>query len=475
MSTFGNTVSGTQPSWQSTLGSFLGQKTPNATPSPAPNGGMTPVPTGGGYTQPTTQPAQVPAQSANTSGMKPYTGTGSYQTINGQNYSVPTPTQSTGTVAGANTGSNTGIGSMYGTAQQGLTNYGTGSGNQNVNTAIGTSQGVANNQGTYAPQIGTAIGTLGNISQNQTPAVTQAEKQYTDFASQSPWQVAGMQNNPNMLANIATGNAANMSAAAAQEQSALGQNVANQLTGQGQQIGAAQDVSQQGQSAQGQMLSATGQAGRLAQGQQNQQNTALSGVAGPISGPGGYLYSPQNNVGTPSSQATNVGTAGTVGAIAANNPAYSAAYTALNGADGQSGINQQMQSTLSTNPQLNSMPWSIVNGALNLSQQYLQGNPSAVSFLSQANQAIQGYTTILGSGPVQGALQNIQSQGISQVLQTLNGLAQAKIMGQNAGMNGTSPSSAVAGATPLQSNNYTVGQTFANGSIKWDGSKFVAN
>jgi hypothetical protein len=431
-----------QPTWQSTLGSFLGQKTPNATPSPAPNGGMTPMPTGGGYAQPAKPAVQSTGSTAGAN-------VGSIQSP------VTSPSQTSATQTPATSPVNN---NPYPTAQTGLLNYGTGSGNTNVNQSIGSSQQTANNQGTYAPQIGSAISTLGNISQNQTPRVTQAEQQYNQLAQQSPILQAELAGNPNIASEVASGRGQVLGSQLAGQLQGVQQNVSNVLSGQSQQIGAAQDVSQQGQSAQGQMLGATNQAASIAQTQQNQQNTALGGVAGPISGPGGYLYSPQSNLGTPSDQATNVGTASTVGQMAANNPAYSAAYTALNGADGQSGINQQMQSTLSTNPNLNSMPWSIQNGLLNLSQQYLQGSPAAISFLSQANQAIQGYTTILGSGPVQGALQNIQSQGIQQVLQTLNGLAQAKIMGQTAGMSGTSPSSAVSNATPLQTNS---GSTFS--------------
>jgi len=86
------------------------------------------------------------------------------------------------------------------------------------------------------------------------PEVTAAENAYKTFATQSPWQVSAIQNNPNMLANIATGNATNASNAAANEQNALAAGVSQAQTTQGQQITAANEAGATANTTQSQQL-----------------------------------------------------------------------------------------------------------------------------------------------------------------------------------------------------------------------------
>jgi len=368
-----------------------------------------------------TQGNQIATPNANTT-------LGQYQAAQNAGWS---PAQTPGgTMTGANTGTNNGAsnGTMYGGAQQGLVNYGTGGGNQNVNQAIGSSQNIANNQGTYAPQIGTAIGTLQGISQNQTPQVTQAEQAQQQYAASNPMsQVAAMKNNPNMLANIATGNAANMSDAAIAEQGLLQQNVTNALSGQSQQIGAANDTSQQGQSAQGQLLGATNQAGNLAQGQQTQQLGALSNVAGSVVGPGGVRYSAQSNY-PDASQGGNTTFAGGQanaqvgqGTDYTNNQATLGTLTGSTDGTGTTGM---------TGDFLNSLQSAGLNaGTVNIGNALAQGlNANTSGPYASQQTAFQNimtqYGKILGSQTVNGLLQSSGSQTISQFLQTLANQAQ---------------------------------------------------
>ena len=358
-----------------------------------------------------------------------------------------------GAMTGANTGTNNGTsnGTMYGTAQQGLTNYGTGSGNSNVNTAIGNSQQVANNQGTYAPQIQSAIGTLGNISQNQTPQVNQAYNNLSEFSKSNPLLQAGFMNNPNLTADVATGRGQILGNQLSGEQNALGNIYSSALQGQSQQIGAAQDTSQQGQAAQGQQLGAANQVGNLAQSQQSQQLGALSVVSAPVAGPGGVLYNPQSVNNSYPGGAGAAFTGGQAGAEVSAGTSYQnniAPLNALTGTDDGTGSGGM------TGDFLNSLQSAGLNaGTVNIGTALTQGLSANTSgpYASQqtAFQNIMSqYGKILGAQTVNGLLQSSSGQTIAQFLQTLSNQAQQvqkgyqAAGGQNSGNQSTNTTSA---------------------------------
>lgn len=132
-------------------------------------------------------------------------------------------------------------------------------------SSVGGLQGIASgkntddyNQKTYRK----ANSTLQGFANNQTPAVIKAEEDYNKFSQQNPYMLAA-QHNPNVAADIASGRSSLLGQTFAAESAAKQAAVSNALTGQQQQIGAANEVADQALTGQGQQVTAGQQAGAL--------------------------------------------------------------------------------------------------------------------------------------------------------------------------------------------------------------------
>jgi hypothetical protein len=179
-----------------------------------------------------------------------------------------------------------------------------------------------------------------------------------------------MQNNPNMLANIATGNAANMSNAAANEQNALAAGVSQAQTTQGQQITAGTNAASAANTTQGQQLTGANQAGQLANTAQSNQITGQSNAANvtqpSVAGYGQTSFNPSTN---------SFGTTGGGSGVSPNDPFYST---------------MQQYAQMAANGQMSSIPTSITgNSVLNaqMNQMAKAINPNYNPVVSSAQSA----------------------------------------------------------------------------------------
>lgn len=133
--------------------------------------------------------------------------------------------------------------------------------------AVSGLQGIASGKNTEDYNYKTykkANQTLQNISENQTPEVKAYQDDYNKFAQENPYMIAA-QHNPNVAADIASGRSALLGQTFAQVGAAKQQAVTNSLTGQQQQINAANEVADQALTGQGQQITAGQQAGNLTQ------------------------------------------------------------------------------------------------------------------------------------------------------------------------------------------------------------------
>lgn len=136
--------------------------------------------------------------------------------------------------------------------------------------AINTQQSYASGVGN--PAVNAATQGLLGIAGSQTPDVLKAKQEYADFAKRSPLLLADVVNNPNVAAEVSAGRGAQLGQILSGEQQALAQNVQNALAGQGQQI------------------TAGGEAGGLAQGQQSAQIGAAQNIGSLAQPQGGVSY-----------------------------------------------------------------------------------------------------------------------------------------------------------------------------------------
>jgi hypothetical protein len=365
-----------------------------------------------------------------------------------------------------------------GQATGGLLNLGNGAASGQVYNAGQTLQGLA----TGNPQAGinptnqnnlyNSQGLLGNIAQNQTPAVQQAQQQYNDFSKANPYLLSDVRNNPNVAAEVSVGRGQALGQTLSGEQQALAQNVSNALAGQGQQISSAADQGQLASTGQGQQISAAGNAGQLGINQQGTQISALSSVPGPVSGPGGVLYQPQSVGGDASGNTTfGGGQAGAqvgLGAQYTNNSATLGALTGSNDGSGNSGMVGDFNSALQQS--------GLNSGTVNLGnalQQGLSANTSGQYAALQNNfqNILAQYAKILGTQTVNSLMTSSQNQTISQFFDSLSKEAQNVQKGNYSAGTGNSQSN--------QSNNsntsFTEGQTGAGGTLVFKGGKWVVS
>jgi hypothetical protein len=151
-----------------------------------------------------------------------------------------------------------------------------------VGNAVNSAQNVATAQPSQnLNNIYGGAQTSADISQNQTPAVTQAEQQYNEFAQSNPYMTAA-QSNPNVAADVASGRTSQLGQTFATELAAKQGAVSNALSGQGQQISAAGQQGNLGLSGQSNQLSGAATAGGLANTAQSNQIGAQQNAAGNI-------------------------------------------------------------------------------------------------------------------------------------------------------------------------------------------------
>lgn len=379
--------------------------------------------------------------------------------------------------------------SQLGSVTSGLIGFGGGqsptassaqSGLQNISNDSNTYQGIDGNyyysnqtdpstggalRATNQGNVQKAQQNLQNLSQNPTAEVALAEKEYNDFNKQNPYMLAA-QFNPNVAADVASGRDALLGQTFAAEQAAKAQQVQNALTGQGQQITAANEAAGNALTGQGNQITAGQNAGNLALTGRGQDISALQS-AGNLSQPVsqfGVLGTPQSvgafgsNSGSAAFQGGFIGGQQAAGQTAAQ---MSVANTAAKGIEGT------IQQYLASNPQLNSSSSTIANAA----QQWLSGkqlgDPTYQTLFNYLNEYISTLAPVLGVG---GDTTNLKTeiaqsfinakasgQSISQVLQNIGSLADQKLQNiVSAGQGGGQ----VAGGVP-------VGQTPTSFSTSW--------
>ena len=290
-------------------------------------------------------------------------------------------------------------------------------GNKNINTGTDTLINPATN-----PQEPTAgyQSTLGNISQNQTPAVTNAQNEYNTFSKASPMLLADVANNPNVAAEVSVGRGAQLGQTLAGEQAALGQNVANALQGQGQQITAANEAGGLANTAQGQGITAGSNilsGGLTGQGQGIQGQGAVVGAVAPQGY--GLTTQPYNPIsdtygGGGSGGAINRSIqAGNIGSASDLTQKINQTQSIASGADANfSVLNSYAQGFAGDTP--------ILNG---IQQKYgttLQGNQAVAGFQAQLQNVRSAYSALFpGSDPTQTIPDNITPNQLTQVQQAI--------------------------------------------------------
>jgi len=129
---------------------------------------------------------------------------------------------------------------------------------------------------------------LQNVANNQTPAVTQAQNEYNQFAKASPYLLSDVRNNPNVAAEVSVGRGQALGQTLSGEQQALAQNVTNALSGQSQQLGASEQAAGLGLTQQGQQITALNNAGNLT-------SPHFNGYVGIDTTTGNFIGNGQNN------------------------------------------------------------------------------------------------------------------------------------------------------------------------------------
>lgn len=150
--------------------------------------------------------------------------------------------------------------------------------------SVNTQENYATGQGN--PAVNTATGGLQGIAQNQTPAVTEAYKRMTDFQKQDPFLMAAAMSNPNLTAQLASGQGQILGNQLAGEEQGLSNSYNAAITGQGQQINAGTAAGQMAQAQQGAQIGAAQNVGGLTQPQAGASFYG-SPVTGNVVGTGG--------------------------------------------------------------------------------------------------------------------------------------------------------------------------------------------
>ena len=326
-------------------------------------------------------------------------------------------------------------------ATKGLQDIGTGSAGAGANT--GLYQQWLSQQATNTTPAASSIGGLQGIAQNQTPAVTNAQNQYNQFAQSSPALLADVRNNPNVAAEISTGRGAQLGQILSGEQQALAQNVTNALAGQGQQITAGSQAGTLGLAGQQQQLGAGEAAANLGLTQQGQQIGALGGAAGasaPVTGPGGVLYQPQS-VGPVPQGGNTTFSGGQAGAQVDQGKQYQSNDATLQTVEGQNGNGGMVGDFNSALKQsgLNTGDINVLNSFLQALSSNSSGQYPALQ--TQFNNVLAQYAKILGPQQISTLLASSKGQTLSQFFNTLSGQAEQVQKGLK-GAGTSSPSSA---------------------------------
>ena len=326
-----------------------------------------------------------------------------YKTLN------PTPNTFPG-IIGAGVGASSGA-------------YGAGSANVDAGT-----KGLLNTANDPQKVAGQYNSKLGDISQNETPAVIQARKELSDFNKNNPLMQTGIEG-LNSAAEVAGGRGQLLGATLQGEHNALSTNVTNALAGEDQQIKAANDaagnlntaqntgvtantnVASTGTTGQGQGITGLNSNANLMQpnsniimrdaatgaviGDQNLSDLAklkgtLAGIesgASAVAGAGGNIEA-QN--------ATSLGTAGVSGQASNINTMTQAYQTGKNQIAAAQNLVAPIDSLLKANPSLNSLPVSALTN-LNL---WFSGQTSKPE-QQQLSSLVHNYITELGLSPEQ--------------------------------------------------------------------------
>ncbi len=228
-------------------------------------------------------------------------------------------------------------------------------------------------------------GLLQGFATNSSPAVTEANKEYTDFSKKSPFLLSDVRNNPNVAAEVSVGRGQALGQTLTAEQQALAQGVTNALSEQNQQIGAAENAGTQSLTGQNQQINALNNAGNLGVNQQNTQVSALQN-AGNLTKPEQLAYGTQ--YGSPADLAKN--NAGGVGSGGALNP--------LNN--------------------VQSIAQQVISGQISPSQAYAMGG-NIQNWQGVINQAIQGlnpsFNTATAEGRFAANQANTTTSGVTPV------------------------------------------------------------
>jgi hypothetical protein len=290
------------PSTGTIQGANTGTTSGGAT-QPLPNGGVTAG--GGSYAGPaSSNPNGIPASSTSTPAPVQNQGFGtstgginSGSSAPAQGSSAPTISATPNYAAGQGYAAGgapvqTNPANTYGTGLNTQINYANGSGNSAVNTSVGGLQGQASN----TPQ-SQAQGYLQGVAQNGTPAVDNANQALSNFTSGAGNLLNEMQSDPSLTAGISSGITANVANALTTNRQALSTQAQNALTGQSNQIGAAENAGGLANTNQSNQITAGSNAGTTAQNQQSAQIGAAgnaTGQAAPVSG-ATFFGSPTNS------------------------------------------------------------------------------------------------------------------------------------------------------------------------------------
>ena len=303
--------------------------------------------------------------------------------------------------------------------------------------------------------------TSADISQNQTPAVTNAENQYNSLAKNSPILQAEVAGNPNIAAEVASGRGQALGNQLAGQLQGAAQNVTNTLQGQGQQVTAANNQGNLGVSGQSNQNTAASNAGSIAntaQGNQiGAQQNAASNLLNSLTQQGYVIINkttgqPLSNEGAMSAAFTG-GATGQSENIGAQTQTYTAAQQQARNLTGQL---SQVISSYNINP-------NDVNALNGLAQKWAANtsNPQYATFNNLINDISNSYAQVLT--PTGGNVtdyktkiaqsfidSSMKGQGILQVLQTMDDQASAKIAANKQIGTGQSP-------TPTNSNPISLG------------------
>lgn len=356
------------------------------------NGNTDPTSLGSGLlskVKPVSSVASVPNTSSLGALNKNIPGVGNTGYAPNNGLAVSDPVQNVSTSPSmTNTSASAGVPGYWQNALSAQRAIATGQGNPAVNKAVTSLQG----QTTINPAL-TDISGLQGIAANQTPDVIKAKEDYARFSKASPYMLSDVRGNPNVAADVSVGRGAVLGANLAAEQQALASNVANALTGQGQQITAGQAAGNLGLTGQAQQITAANEAGGLGLTGQGQQISALGNITNataPTQIPYGVQY------GTPE-QLMAGNAAGGGGAL---NP-----------------INN-----------VQSLAQQVINGQISPSQAYAMGG-SVQNWQGLLNSEIQkqkpGFNTAQAEGNYSARQSNTQTQGTAPIQAGASGFGQA--------------------------------------------------